>query len=263
MAAEQSEDTHVLIVEDDEKVRTMLLKYLSSYGFTVSTAGDVESARGIIAKRSPDIVLLDISLNGKDGLDVIRGCGPVARPGFIIVSGRKTIFDRVVGLELGADDYLTKPFSLRELVARVKALQRRRREAAEIHHVSIDRVATFAGWSLNIDCRQLLDPQGHEVPLTTGEYNLLHQFVMRPGRVLNRDQLMDLTRERDRTPFDRTIDAQVSRLRRKIEGDSRRPQLVKSVHGAGYIFSCKVDWTRCHSGAERALAETRQIEIAA
>ncbi len=263
MSIASVEQGRVLIVEDNDKIRDMMLKYFSKHGFSVSTACDVPLGKNAIKTNRFDIVLLDIGLQGQDGLDVLREFGAAGGPGFIIVSGQKTIFDRVVGLELGADDYVTKPFSPRELMARVKAVLRRRRDTAGDGQRVVDRVATFAGWTFNLDCRQLINPDGSEVPLTTGEYNLLQQFVLRPGRALNRDQLMDLTRARDRNPFDRTIDAQVSRLRRKIECDSRRPQLIRSVHGTGYVFSCKVDWTRRNAEVSAASLMAREIEIAA
>ncbi|MGH1571778.1 winged helix-turn-helix domain-containing protein [Methylobacterium sp. P31] len=263
MSVMQFEKCRLLIAEDDKKIQNMLAKYFCEEGFLISTSYDVVSTKNKLINDSPDIVLLDLTLNGQDGLAILREFNNTNRPGFIIISGRKTVFDRVVGLELGADDYVTKPFSLREVMARVKALFRRRRETTELSQHATDRVARFAFYKLNIGRRQLVNPQGSEVPLTTGEYNLLRQLVMYPGRVLTRDQLMDLTRERHRDSFDRTIDAQISRLRRKIEQDSRKPQLIKSVHGAGYIFSCKVDWVNNPVEANTLIPESGQIEVAA
>jgi DNA-binding response OmpR family regulator len=186
-----------------------------------------------------DLVLLDLGLPGEDGFSIARRVRESWRCGLVIVTGRGDAVDKVVGLEVGADDYVTKPFDLRELVARVKAVLRRLTPeapaSAPTAAVSPDKLR-FAGWQLDTAARSLRSPQGEEVALTGGEFDLLQAFARHPGRVLSRDFLLEQTRGREAAPFDRTIDVQVGRLRKKIEADADDPQLIKSVRGAGYIL---------------------------
>jgi two-component system OmpR family response regulator len=194
-----------------------------------------------MAADPPLLVLLDLGLGDEDGLAVARRLREHHRVGLVIVTGRSDPVDKIVGLEVGADDYVTKPFDLRELLARVKALQRRLEPgaapAAPPESAPAARTTLrFAGWSLDIAARTLLGPAQREVALTTGEFDLLATFAKHPGRVLSRDFLLEATRGRESGPFDRTIDVQVGRLRRKIETDPENPQIIKSVRGAGYLF---------------------------
>ncbi|SFQ59914.1 Response regulator receiver domain-containing protein [Variovorax sp. OK605] len=186
-----------------------------------------------------DLVLLDLGLPGEDGFSIARSMRESWRCGLVIVTGRGDPVDKVVGLELGADDYVTKPFDLRELVARVKAVLRRLAPTAPLLAVppsSSPQRLRFAGWQLDTESRCLLDRRGQDVPLTSGEFDLLCAFARHPGRVLSRDFLLEQTRGREAAPFDRTIDVQVGRLRKKIEADADDPQLIKSVRGAGYVL---------------------------
>jgi two-component system phosphate regulon response regulator OmpR len=200
--------------------------------------------RQCLASQPVDLVLLDLVLPGDDGLDLAREIRSRSNAGIIMVTGRSDVVDMVVGLEVGADDYIAKPFHLREVLARMRSVLRRLQPAA----VAVTREAEsppddlvqFDRWRFDLGRRTLTSPDGADVPLTTGEFDLLKVFVVHPGRVLDRDQLMDLTRGRSWEAFDRSIDAQVARLRKKIEAHPRHPALIKSVRGAGYIFAARV-----------------------
>ena len=235
---------HLLVVDDDDEIALILSRYFGSHGFRVSTAGDGIQMRHVLDSEPVDIVMLDIGLPGEDGFSLTRNLRGYWHGPVIIVTGRGDSVDRVVGLELGADDYVTKPFDLRELAARVKAVLRRTAAVAETAAEPVapapasavrERFA-FAGWMLDIAARTLHDPSGAEVAVTGGEFDLLGVLVRHPGRVLSRDFLLEQTRGRDAAPFDRTIDVQIGRLRRKIEADPERPELIKSVRGAGYVL---------------------------
>ncbi len=230
---------HLLVVDDDPAIRRMLTRYFEDEGFRVSTAEGGPQMRTAMAKGGVDVVLLDLVLPGEDGIQLARELRVRADVGIIMLTGRTDIVDKVVGLEVGADDYIPKPFHLREVHARVKSVLRRLRGAPAAPTASApdEPVYSFDGWRLDAARRQLTAPSGEEVPLTTGEFDLLLAFVQRPGRVLDRDTLMGLTRGRDWEAFDRSIDAQVSRLRKKIETDPADPKLVKSVRGVGYVFT--------------------------
>ena len=229
---------HLLLVDDEPDIFELIRRYFTSHGFRVSGASDGVKMREILALDAPDLVLLDLGLPGEDGLVLIRYLaqhwgGPV-----IIVTGRGDAVDRVVGLEIGADDYVSKPFDLRELLARVRSVLRRVQALAP--PLSAGGVWRFAGFELDLATRTLRRADGETVPLTTGEFELLKVFVEQPQRVLSRDQLMDALHGRVSGPFDRAIDVQISRLRRKIEVDSANPALLKSVRGAGYTFATTV-----------------------
>jgi two-component system, OmpR family, response regulator len=233
----------VLVVDDDEEIGLLLRRYLSGQGLRVEVFGDAASLRLRIEQQSADLVLLDLGLPDDDGLNVIRDLRSKRIP-IIIVSGRGESVERVVGLELGADDYVTKPFDLRELLARIRSVLRRSAGIAAEHKTPL-RVAMaapfeFGGFKLEPDSRRLTAADGNEVALTTGEYDLLHAFVQRPNLVLSRDQLMNMVHGRDVGPYDRAIDVQIGRLRRKIESDPTNPKLIKSVRGAGYLFAANV-----------------------
>jgi DNA-binding response OmpR family regulator len=217
----------------------LLANYFEGHGFRVTQLHDGASLLALMARDPPAIVLLDLGLPGEDGLAIARRLRDQWRCGLLIVTGRGDAVDKVVGLEIGADDYVTKPFDLRELLARVKAVLRRLDPDAGASVVVAQPRGgchCFAGWRLDLDARSLTDPIGTEAALTSGEFDLLRAFVAHPGRVLSRDFLLEQTRGRAAGPFDRTIDVQVGRLRRKIEVDAELPQIIKSVRGAGYIL---------------------------
>ncbi len=233
-----SSDTHVAVVDDDADVATLLVGYLRSHGFRVTSLRDGASLLALMPVDPPALVLLDLGLPGEDGLSIAGKLRAQWRCGLVIVTGRGDAVDKVVGLELGADDYVTKPFDLRELLARVKAVLRRIDEAASplAEPAPARGRFRFAGFSFDAAARVLRHSAGHDVTLTAGEFDLLHTFLQHPGRVLSRDFILEHTRGREASPFDRTIDVLVGRLRRKLESEPESPQLIKSVRGAGYIL---------------------------
>lgn len=235
----------ILVVDDDRRVRDMLRRYLEGEGFHVVTAEDAESMRRIFASEEVDLVLLDLMLPGEDGLVLAREIRGQSEVPIIMLTGRGDMVDRVVGLEMGADDYIAKPFHLREVLARMRSVLRR----YEVGHsgqqdaspaTSGAGVYCFAGWRLDPGARELKNETGEPVSLTSGEFDLLLAFVQRPQRTLTRDVLMDIVKGRAYEAYDRTIDAQIARLRRKIERDTANPSLIKSIRGIGYMFSATV-----------------------
>ncbi len=228
---------HIAVVDDHVDITVLLGNYLQEHGYRVTQLHSGRELMALMPTDPPALVLLDIGLPGEDGFTIARQLREHWRCGLVIVSGRGDAVDKVVGLEVGADDYVTKPFDLRELLARIKAVLRRMtpNEATSPTPAKRTRLG-FAGWALDTAARRLIGPLGQDVPLTSGEFDLLHAFARHPGRVLSRDFLLEHTRGREAGPFDRTIDVQVGRLRRKIEADPDDPQLIKSVRGAGYIF---------------------------
>ena len=236
---------HVLVVDDDPRIRQMLTRYFEQEGYRISVAADGGGLRARI-NASVDVILLDVVMPGEDGLTLAREIRAKSDVGIIMLTGRDEVLDRIVGLEVGADDYITKPFHLREVLARVKSLLRRRGARPDLSSspqgsADLEEIIHFGGWRLDVARRQLASPQGEDVALTTGEFDLLLALVRHSGRVLSRETLMNLTRGRNWETFDRTIDAQLVRLRRKIEIDAKDPKLIKSVRGVGYIFSGKID----------------------
>lgn len=243
---------HIVVVDDDEEVRVLLQRYLSGQSLRVSAAGDGPGLRALVRGGDVDLVLLDLGLPGEDGLDVLRELRRDWHGAVIIVSGRGEAVERIVGLEIGADDYITKPFDLRELLARIRSVLRRAVSTvgtppagASLEGGSESRPGNspallFAGFRLEPDARRLLDPAGIEVSLTSGEFDLLLALMRGAQRVLTRDQLMNALHGRDAGPFDRAIDAQVGRLRRKLGDSAERPALIKAVRGAGYLFAAEV-----------------------
>ncbi|EIM28823.1 response regulator [Microvirga lotononidis] len=236
---------HILIVDDDARIRQMISRYLADEGFQVSAAANGEAMRECLTKSKIDLVLLDLVLPGEDGFQLareVRARPSTGKTGIIMLTGRSDMVDMVVGLEVGADDYIAKPFHLREVLARIRSVLRRTQptlplEPSPMALPHAGDVIRFDGWRLDLGRRELKAPNGAEITLTTGEFELLATFARHPGRVLNRDQLMDLTRGRHWEAIDRSIDAQVARLRRKIETDPKHPMLVKSVRGVGYVFT--------------------------
>jgi two-component system OmpR family response regulator len=236
-----TENGHILIVDDQQEICDVVQEYLTGEGYRVSTAHDGAGMRRVLGQGHVDLVILDLMLPGEDGLTLARSLRSESGIGIIILTGRGETVDRIIGLEMGADDYLPKPFHLRELLARVKAVLRRAHDrTAETPHSPRSRVR-FAGWNLDLSSRELMSPNGDEVRLTTGEFDLLSAFVNNANQVLSRDRLLDLARNREAGPFDRTIDVQVGRLRRKLEDDPQNPTLIKTVRGSGYIFTPTVE----------------------
>lgn len=238
-ATPESSQPRLLIVDDDEEIGHLLRRYFTTQGLRVDVVHSGAGLRKHIAGSTVDLVLLDLGLPDEDGLSLMRflrerWSGPI-----IIVSGRGESVERVVGLELGADDYVTKPFDLRELLARVRSVLRRAAPAAKADDVASGGYE-FCGFRLQPDARRLLAADGNEIALTTGEFDLLHALLHQPNLVLSRDQLMNNMHGRAAGPFDRAIDVQIGRLRRKIEADPANPQLIKSVRGAGYLFAASV-----------------------
>lgn len=232
---------HVLVVDDDQRIQDMLMRFFSDQGFAVTTVGDGVQMWAQLGSRSFDIVLLDLNLpGGKDGLDLAREIRMQSDVPIMMLTGRDDVIDRIVGIEVGADDYIAKPFHLREVLARLKAILRRRRPPPDVKSAD-EEVHHFDGWSLDTSRRKLTDRAGRDVDLTTAEFDMLVAFLQHPGRVLTRDFLMEETRSRSLETFDRTIDAQIARLRKKIELDSRHPQLIKSIRGVGYVFTARID----------------------
>jgi len=233
---------HIAVLDDEAEITRLLANYLQGQGFRVSQTHDGRSLLRLMDDDPAQLVLLDLGLPGEDGLSIARELRQRWRCGLVIVTGRGDAVDKVVGLEIGADDYVTKPFDLRELLARIKAVLRRTLAAPEptVAGAALRPKHRFAGWELDVAARRLLDPERREVALTSGEFDLLATFVEHAGRVLSRDFLLEQTRGREAAPFDRTIDVQVGRLRKKLESDSDDPQIIKSVRGAGYILVAPV-----------------------
>ena len=219
---------HLLLVDDERSIREPLAQYLTKQGFRVTQVGDAEAARTRLGAYAIDLVVLDIMMPGEDGLSLCRHIRETSDIPVILLTARTEETDRIVGLEMGADDYVVKPFSPRELAARIKVVLRRLRGGGTRQHAPDASAYAFAGWVLKTGERTLVDREGVAVPLSTGEYNLLHALVTRPRQVLTRDQLLDLTQGREAAAFDRAIDNQVSRLRKKIEADPKSPQLIKT-----------------------------------
>jgi two-component system OmpR family response regulator len=236
---------HLAVLDDEADITMLLANYLAGHGFRVSQLHSGTALMDLMASDAPMLVLLDLGLPGEDGFAIARQLREHWRCGLVIVTGRGDSVDKVVGLEVGADDYVTKPFDLRELLARIKAVLRRLTPGEQSQgKANAEGAATllrFAQWELDTAARRLLDPGRNEVSLTTGEFDLLNTLVTHPGRVLSRDFLLEHTRGRDGGPFDRTIDVQIGRLRKKLEADPNNPQIIKSVRGAGYILVPKVE----------------------
>jgi two-component system, OmpR family, phosphate regulon response regulator OmpR len=235
-----AEPSHIVVVDDEPEIRSMLADYLGHAGFAVSSAEDGAALRRIVEQRPADLVILDLNMPGEDGLSLARWLRAHTEVGIVMLTAAGEVVDRIVGLEMGADDYIAKPVDLRELLARIRAVLRRLpaggapRAAAE--PTPITRRVRFGGCRLDLDAHKLYTAEGAEVPITSMEFDLLKAFAEHPNRVLSRDQLLDLAHNKNWEPFDRSIDIRIARLRRKIEADPAKPQVVKTVRGAGYIF---------------------------
>ena len=230
----------ILVVDDDPRLREMLRRYLEGEGFVVALAADGAAMRKAMAERLVDLLLLDLMLPGEDGLALAREVRSRSEVPIIILSGKGDTIDRVVGLEIGADDYIAKPFHLREVLARIKTVLRRSGAKAAAEPAAPAGCLSFEGWRIDPAKRELTAPQGRAVELTTGEFDLMLAFARHPQRVLTRDRIMDLIKGHDWSPLDRSIDNQVRRLRRKIEDRPDEPRLIKTVRGAGYLFAVPV-----------------------
>ena len=233
---------HILVVDDDAEIAGLLCRYLNGHGCRASAVADGAQLRASLSGPPIDLILLDLGLPDEDGLLVLRHLQTHWRGPVIVVSGRGESVERVVGLELGADDYVIKPFDLRELLARIRSVLRRARPEPD-HAVSgCNGGLRFDGLQLEPTSRRLRDREGREVVLTSGEFDLLQAMLQRPNQVLTRDQLMNCMHGRDAGPFDRAIDVQIGRLRRKLEIDPAHPRLIKSVRGAGYVLAAAVEY---------------------
>ena len=229
---------HILVVDDDREIRDLVGKVLEREGFRISRAEDGVAMRRVLAVSAIDLIVLDIMLPGKDGLALCRELrGAQDSTQVIMLTAKGDDIDRIIGLEMGADDYLPKPFNSRELIARIKAVLRRGAAGPEAEPTRQERFYCFEGWRLDVGKRELQSPEGVVVSLSSGEYDLLFALVQRPQRTLTRDQLLDLTRGRTAAVFDRSIDIQISRIRKKLGDDPKDPRKIKTVWGGGYLFA--------------------------
>jgi len=239
-----SAQDHILIVDDDAEIRSLLREYFEKNGYRVSLAADGKGLRAAFSVGEPDLVVLDLMLPGEDGFTLCRELRARSDVPIIMLTARGEDTDRIVGLELGADDYLAKPFNARELLARVKSVLRRMRALPGNLKPDIVKGFRFAGWTLDIATRNLTSPKGVVIALSGTEFRLLRTLVSHPNRVLTREQLIDLMLSRDAAPFDRAIDVQVSRLRQRLGEDAKEPVLIKTVRSQGYVLAAQVEELR-------------------
>ena len=232
---------HVLVVDDDPQMRAMIADYLGEYDFRVTSAADGPGMRKVLASSVVDLIVLDLRLPAEDGMSIARSLRAESSIPIIMLTGRKDDVDRIMGLELGADDYLTKPVNLRELLARIRTVLRRAHtRPSQRSDTEGVRAYRFAGWELDLRTRKLVSPSESVVELTNAEFGLLTAFLNAPQRILSRDQLLEMGKGYDDDVFDRSIDVQILRLRRKIEANPSRPDLIKTERGAGYYFDAPV-----------------------
>jgi len=232
---------HILIVDDDREIRALLTQYLERNDYRTTAVADGSAMRAALKKSHYDLLVLDLMLPGEDGLTLCRDLRAHSNLPVIMLTARGDETDRIVGLEMGADDYLPKPFSPRELLARIKSVLRRSQSLPQAETQEHNKRYRFSAWVLDTATRQLTSPQGVVTPLSSGEYALLQVFVQYPNHVLSRDQLLDKTKGRDALPFDRSIDVQVGRLRRRLHDSGQEPALIKTVRGEGYVFASTVE----------------------
>ncbi len=236
---------HVLALDDDPAVRQIIADYLGNNDLRVTTVDTGKAFNAVMGEDTVDVVILDLRLQGEDGMHIARKLREESDIPILMLTGRVEEADRVMGLELGADDYLTKPFSPRELLARIRALLRRAKaHATVVDTINKVRAFRFGGWELNMGLRKLRNPAGNVVELTNGEFRLLTAFLSAPMRVLTREQLLDLSRLHNSEVYDRAIDLQILRLRRKIELDPAHPRFIATERGAGYVFASAVEVVR-------------------
>jgi len=232
---------HVLAVDDDPVIREAIADYLSQYEFRVTAVAEGGAMQAVLAHEVVDLVVLDLTLRAEDGMTLARRLRDDSAIPIIMLTGRREEADRVMGLELGADDYLTKPFSPRELLARIRTVLRRRRPEVQQGRPQGIRAYRFDGWELNLNTRRLRKPDGHPVPLSNGEFSLLVVLLGAPNRVLSRDQLLDMSRLHSDDVYNRSVNTQIMRLRRKLETDPAKPRYICTERGAGYLFGVAVD----------------------
>ena len=230
----------ILIVDDDREIRSLLADYLESNGYRTLGAADGAAMWRVLDEARPDLVVLDLNLPGDDGLTLCRKLRAQSTLPVIMLTARGEPVDRILGLEMGADDYLAKPFEPRELLARIRSVLRRSHAMPSNAPSDTVRRLRFSGWTLDLEARHLLNPDGLAIMLSGAEFRLLRVFLEHPNRVLNRDQLLNLTQGRDADPFDRSIDIQISRLRQKLGEDARLPQIIKTVRNGGYVLAGQV-----------------------
>jgi len=240
-ASQQAALPHVLAVDDDATIRDLISEYLKQNDLRVTTVADGRAMQAVLAEEVVDLIVLDLKLRSEDGMALARRLRDDSAIPIIMLTGRNEEADRVMGLELGADDYLTKPFSPRELLARIRTILRRRRAEVRQGRPEGIRAYRFEGWELNLNTRRLTGKNGKPVPLTNGEFSLLVVLLGAPQRILSRDQLLDLSRLHNDEVFNRSIDVQIMRLRRKIEVDPVEPRYIKTERGAGYLFGVAVE----------------------
>ena len=233
-------NTHILVVDDHSEIRDLLKRFLEQHGLRVSCARDGKEMKRLLEEREFDLLVLDLMMPGEDGLTLCRELRVKSNLPIIMLTAMGEETDRIIGLEMGADDYLAKPFNPRELLARIKAVMRRTQADNQPAAETLTRDLRFDRWLLDINRRELVDEDGVGLSLSTAEFDLLKVFLERPQRVLSRDQLLDLARGREAVAFDRAIDTLVSRLRRKLERDPKNPELIKTIWGGGYMFSADV-----------------------
>ena len=232
--------THILVVDDHSEIRDLLKRFLEQHGLRVSCARDGKEMKRLLEEREFDLLVLDLMMPGEDGLTLCRELRAKSSLPIIMLTAMGEETDRIIGLEMGADDYLAKPFNPRELLARIKAVMRRSQVEPQPAAETLTRDLRFDRWLLDINRRELVDEDGVGLSLSTAEFDLLRVFLERPQRVLSRDPLLDLARGREAVAFDRAIDTLVSRLRRKLERDPKNPQLIKTIWGGGYLFAADV-----------------------
>ncbi len=235
---------HILIVDDDKEIRTLLGDYLQKNGFRVTAVADGRGMQSVLDGGPVSLIVLDLMLPGEDGLVLCRNIRAGSEIPVMMLTAKGDDMDRIVGLEMGADDYLAKPFNPRELLARIKGILRRAKARPDRLKPEEASLVRFSGWRLDTLSRQLTSPEGVAVPLSGAEYRLLRVFVDHANRVLNRDQLMDLCRGRELFPFDRSIDVQVSRLRQRLGDDAKEPLLIKTIRGEGYMLAARVEFEK-------------------
>lgn len=233
-------NTHILVVDDHSEIRDLLKRFLEQHGLRVSCARDGKEMKRLLEEREFDLLVLDLMMPGEDGLTLCRELRVKSNLPIIMLTAMGEETDRIIGLEMGADDYLAKPFNPRELLARIKAVMRRTQAETQPAAEPLTRDLRFDRWLLDVNRRELVDEDGVGLSLSTAEFDLLKVFLERPQRVLSRDQLLDLARGREAVAFDRAIDTLVSRLRRKLERDPKNPELIKTIWGGGYMFSADV-----------------------
>jgi two-component system, OmpR family, response regulator len=235
-----ADQNSILLVEDDEEISDLIARYLENNGMTVTWVASGEALDKRIAAEAFDIIILDLNLPGEDGLSICRRLSATLDIPIIIVTAKGEDVDKIIGLEMGADDYLVKPFNPRELLARIRAVLRRAEPQARVNDETAKQTFHFLGWRVNLLAREVVSPTGTRVAMTGAEFDLLHAFCENPNRVLTRDQLINMTHGRTAGPFERSIDVLVSRLRQKLEKDPKSPSMIQTVRSEGYMLSAPV-----------------------